>query len=198
MELAELEMFVAVVEERSVNRAAARICRSQPAVSVALQKLERECNAHLLQRPRRGSYRLTEAGTILYEFATRMVALRSEAISALREPPATLTGSLVIGLGGAEILRRMAPTLDDFREHYPGIRIEVVADTPARVLGDLAAREIDLLVLRECPPTAQTVPDFTAVRAATPVPRQFLWVVRPRDDRSLAATRFVEMISADL
>ena len=40
MELMQLEMFVAVIEERSVQKAADRVCRTQPAVSIALRKLE--------------------------------------------------------------------------------------------------------------------------------------------------------------
>ena len=40
MELMQLEMFVAVVEERSFVRAAERVFRTQPAVSIGLRKLE--------------------------------------------------------------------------------------------------------------------------------------------------------------
>jgi DNA-binding transcriptional LysR family regulator len=50
MELMQLEMFVAVVEEGSVRAAAERVFRTQPAVSNAVSKLEREFEAPLFDR----------------------------------------------------------------------------------------------------------------------------------------------------
>ncbi len=68
MELMQLEMFVAVVEERSVQRAADRVSRTQPAVSIAVRKLEQDIGTMLLDRSHRRDYRLTRAGEFLYEF----------------------------------------------------------------------------------------------------------------------------------
>lgn len=48
MELMQLEMFVAVVEEGSVRHAAEHLLRTQPAVSMATSKLEREFETLLL------------------------------------------------------------------------------------------------------------------------------------------------------
>jgi DNA-binding transcriptional LysR family regulator len=67
MELMQLEMFVAVVEESSVRRAAKRVFRTQPAVSIALGKLQEEIGALLFEDTRRTNRKLTEAGEILYE-----------------------------------------------------------------------------------------------------------------------------------
>jgi hypothetical protein len=58
MELMQLEMFVAVFQERSVRRAAERVCRTQPAVSLALGKLEWKIGSRLVERGR-GDYQLT-------------------------------------------------------------------------------------------------------------------------------------------
>jgi hypothetical protein len=59
MELMQLEMFVAVVEERSFVRAAERVFRTQPAVSIGLRKLEGRIGVPLLDRSHRRSARLT-------------------------------------------------------------------------------------------------------------------------------------------
>src|SRR5260370_32691994 len=53
MELMQLEMFVAVVEERSFLRAAERVFRTQPAVSIGLRKLEERIGVPLLDRSHR-------------------------------------------------------------------------------------------------------------------------------------------------
>src|SRR5260370_36953776 len=85
MEFQQLEMFAAVVEEGSVSRAAGRVCRTAPAVSIALRKLEEEMGAPLFDRSERHNYRLTASGKILYSFATRILEMRKEPTSAVSE-----------------------------------------------------------------------------------------------------------------
>jgi DNA-binding transcriptional LysR family regulator len=79
MEFKQLEMFVAVAEERNINRAAAKVFRTQPAVSMALSKLEQEIGSCLFHRSRERRFHLTMAGEVLHEYAKRMLALRDEA-----------------------------------------------------------------------------------------------------------------------
>ncbi len=55
MELMQLRMLVAVAEESSVQKAAERVFRTPPAVSMALRKLEVEIEAPVFDRPNRGS-----------------------------------------------------------------------------------------------------------------------------------------------
>jgi hypothetical protein len=77
----QLERFAAVVEEGSVPDAALRAFRTQPAVSIAKSKLEREFETPLLDRSRRHEYCLTPLGEALYHYATRILSLRMETIS---------------------------------------------------------------------------------------------------------------------
>jgi DNA-binding transcriptional LysR family regulator len=84
VEIAQLEMFVAVVEERNIRRAAERLFRTQPVVSIALKKLEEQTGAVLLTRARGQASRLTSAGELFYEFTSRMIAVRDEAVSRVR------------------------------------------------------------------------------------------------------------------
>jgi len=85
MELMQLEMFVAVVEEGSVHRAADKVCRTQPAVSIALKKLATEVGSPLFDRKHRFDYQLTPTGAVLYSYATRLLGLRNEAVAELHE-----------------------------------------------------------------------------------------------------------------
>jgi LysR family transcriptional regulator, benzoate and cis,cis-muconate-responsive activator of ben and cat genes len=82
MEFKQLEMFVAVAEERGVQRAAARVFRTQPAVSMAIAKLEEEVGVTLFFRRER--FRLTAAGQTLYDYARAILKLRRDANAALR------------------------------------------------------------------------------------------------------------------
>jgi DNA-binding transcriptional LysR family regulator len=85
MELMQLAMFKAAVEERSIQRAADRVGRSQPAVSIALRKLEEEVGTPLLDRSEVGNYRPTIAGQMLYECASKVTELLNEVVVLLRE-----------------------------------------------------------------------------------------------------------------
>lgn len=84
MQFAQLEMFLAVAEERSVQKAAKRVYRTQPAVSIALRKLEEEIGTSLFDRTRAG-YPLTPAGEVVRSYATRLLFLRDEALEMLKE-----------------------------------------------------------------------------------------------------------------
>ncbi len=50
MELSTLRVFMTVASERSFSRAADKLARTQPAVSLALQRLESELGEKLLDR----------------------------------------------------------------------------------------------------------------------------------------------------
>ena len=84
MELNELQVFQAVAAERSFSRAAAKLHRTQPAVSQAIRRLEDELGERLFDRSSKGG-RLTETGTVLLDYAERMSRLRNEAVGAVRE-----------------------------------------------------------------------------------------------------------------
>ena len=146
MELMQLEMFLAVVEERSVNRAAERVCRTQPAVSIALRKLEQEFGQALLHRPRRGTYRLTPAGELMYELAVQMVGLRNEAVCALRGAVLAMPDRLALGVDCKENVTKLLPTLNRFRRQNLGVRIELYLDAPNRLVSDLLDHKIHLLL----------------------------------------------------
>lgn len=83
MEFKQLEMFVAVAAERSIHRAAEKVFRTQPAVSMALSKLEQEVGSCLFHRARNRRFQLTRAGEVLHEYAKQMLALRDEAAAVI-------------------------------------------------------------------------------------------------------------------
>src|SRR6266540_2264517 len=97
MEFQQLEMFAAVVEEGSVGRAADRVCRTPPAVSIALRKLEEEMGAALFDRSQRHNHQLTNLGTVLYSYATKILEMRKQATEAIRELTHSARGTLRVG-----------------------------------------------------------------------------------------------------
>jgi DNA-binding transcriptional LysR family regulator len=85
MELMQLAMFMAAVEEGSIQRAADRVGRSQPAVSIALRNLEKELGMELLDRTTLRDYRPTQAGQLLYDCASKITVLLDEVVALIRK-----------------------------------------------------------------------------------------------------------------
>ena len=77
MDLASLNVFQTVVRERSFSRAAEKLYRTQPAVSISIRKLEESVGQPLFVRGS-GAKALTGAGTLLLQYAERMLNLREE------------------------------------------------------------------------------------------------------------------------
>src|ERR1700745_1733425 len=83
MDLTALRIFLSVAEERSFSRAAAKVHRTQPAVSQAVKRLEDELGEQLFDRSSK-SGTLTDAGRVLQNYGQRLVRLAEEAESAMR------------------------------------------------------------------------------------------------------------------
>src|SRR5260370_15210733 len=77
MELYPLQVFLTVATEKSFSRAAEKLLRTQPAVSLALQRLEAELGEKLIDRSGKDLV-LTDAGRVVLDYARRFENLRLE------------------------------------------------------------------------------------------------------------------------
>ena len=145
MDLQQLETFLAVVEERSFSRAAQRLLRTQPAVSQVIRKLEDELGESLFERALRDGS-LTAAGEVLRAYAERLVGLRAEAASAVRELKTLERGQLNLAANEYTTLY-LLPLLDRFRRISPHISLAVQRSLASRIPDDLQARRAELGVL---------------------------------------------------
>jgi DNA-binding transcriptional LysR family regulator len=85
MELRQLQVLIAVAEEGRLQKAAARLHRTTPAVSVAIRKLEAEVGTPLFERSNTHELYLTAAGEELVNYAKRLLSLSDEALAAVAE-----------------------------------------------------------------------------------------------------------------
>ena len=132
MDLAELRVFLMVAAERSFSRAAAKLHRTQPAVSQAIKRLEDEIGERLFDRSSKDGT-LTEAGRVLRDYAERLHRLSEEAQLSVRELRDLQRGRVLIGSneGGVHML---LPLIERFREKHPRILVDV-RRVPARQVG---------------------------------------------------------------
>jgi len=138
-ELGDLAAFLAVAEERSFTRAAARIGLSQSALSHTIRRLEARLGLRLLTRTTR-SVSPTEAGERLAETlrpAFNTIDARIEALSELRDRPA---GTIRITSGEHAAQTVLWPALEKLLPLYPDICVEIATD---HRLVDLAEGRFD-------------------------------------------------------
>src|SRR5262245_12577652 len=129
MDLAALQVFLEVAEERSFSRAAAKVHRTQPGVSQAIRRLERDLGEQLFDRSSK-SGTLTDAGRVLLNYGQRLVRLAEETDSAVRELRDLRRGRVLIGANEAAV-HTLLPLMSRFRQRHPDIAIDV-RRVPAR------------------------------------------------------------------
>ncbi len=121
--LDELAVFVRIVEEGSLVRAAARLRRSPPAVTRALAALEDRIGVRLVDRTTR---RLapTEGGRTLYDKARTLVADYEAATAGA--PGAPVQGLLRITAPVQFGRRHIAPIVARFLDAHDGVEVELL------------------------------------------------------------------------
>ncbi len=149
MDLAELQVFLAVATERSFSRAAARLHRTQPAVSQAIKRLEEELDERLFDRSSKGG-RLTEAGEILLDYAERLTRLKDEAEGAVRELQDLRRGRVLIGANEGAV-HVLLPVIEQFRRDHPHAQVEVRRVPARQVAREVLSRSLDFGVLTFAP-----------------------------------------------
>ena len=129
MDIAELQVFLAVARERSFSKAAARLHRTQPAVSQAIRRLEDELGERLFDRSSKEG-RLTEAGRVLQQHAERLLRLAEDSEAAVRELQDMRRGRVTIGANEAGV-HTLLPIIERFRAAHPQVLVDV-RRVPAR------------------------------------------------------------------
>jgi DNA-binding transcriptional LysR family regulator len=123
VDLASLQVFQAVVREQSFSRAAEKLYRTQPAVSISIRKLEEWVGQPLFVRGS-GAQTLTDAGVLLVEYADRMLNLREEIRKGMKELRGLERGQVSVGVNESAI-HALLPALERYRELHSGIHIKV-------------------------------------------------------------------------
>ena len=147
MELRHLRYFQAVAEELSYSRAAERLRIAQPALSRAVQEIEAEFGAPLLERNRR-SVRLTPAGSVLLREAGILLERWEEGMRRVRRTAAGEEGELRLGYIGPPTHVFLGRLLKEYRQRFPRVSIHLEERTPERVWEMLARRRLSAAFTR--------------------------------------------------
>jgi len=195
MELRQLRHFLALVEERSITRAAKRELIVQSGLSNSLQALERELGTPLYVRGTR-PVRLTAAGEALVGPARRTLTSAAQAEQAVHHTRDVLIGTLRLGVSlSAQHLVPFASYLGEFTRDHPGIDLRLQYAPALTMISMVETGELDCVI----GPAVSQVPGVRMTRLA----REPLHLVCRADHRlaeraevnirQLANERFVEV-----
>lgn len=145
MELHPLRVFLTVAAEKSFSRAAEKLLRTQPAVSLSIQRLEAELGHKLIDRSAKELV-LTDAGKIVLEYARRFENMQAELENALAELRDKSAGRLVIGANESSTLY-LLDHIDHYRRAYPKIKVEIRRSLSSKIPAELLEGDLELGIL---------------------------------------------------
>ena len=156
MELYPLKVFLTVVTEKSFSRAAEKLLRTQPAISLAIQKLEADLGERLIDRSGK-ELMLTDAGKIVLEYARRFENIEGELGNALTELRDNSAGRLIIGANESSALYLLGH-LQQYRRTYPKVKVQVRRSLSSKIPSQLIDGDLELGVVSYDPEDERIVP----------------------------------------
>ncbi|NUW39530.1 LysR family transcriptional regulator [Nonomuraea rhodomycinica] len=145
MELRQLHYLLAIVEEGSFTRAAARVHVAQPAISQQIAQLERELGERLFDRSGR-RIRLTPAGEAFLPHARAAVDAAASGRDAVTALHGVLAGQLMVGTVSSPP-SSLLDHLACFRRRHPGVRLTLRTGAPEELTAQVVAGALDAAVI---------------------------------------------------
>ncbi len=149
MEIHQLRYLVAVAEEGSFSRAAAKVRVAQPSLSQQIRKLEAEVGQPLFDRLPR-SVVLTEAGRCLIDYARQILASIGDARRCVDEFKNEVAGRLAVGAIPTIAPYVLPELVGKFQKHYPEVTLEIVEDVTDGIARRVEAGELDVALASTC------------------------------------------------
>lgn len=146
MDLKQLRYFHEIVRLGSFTRAAETLHIAQPAISVAIRKLETELELQLFQRHDR-KVSLTAEGERLWLHAQRILQAVDDARLEMQELKGLSKGEVRVGIPGMMGSYYFPPILMAFRHRYPHISLQVIEGGTWQLQQMLETAQLDLAVI---------------------------------------------------
>ena len=156
MQLRFVEIFCAVVEERSFSKGARAHGVTQSAASQAVSNLERQLGTLLIDRSKR-PFELTPAGQIYYDGCRRILAEYREIEGRVRGTPDRVIGRVRVAAIYSVGLLRMERFARKFEEQYPDVALRLEYQHPDRVYEQVLSEQADLGLVSYPRPRADLV-----------------------------------------
>lgn len=126
MEIRVLKYFLAVTQEKNMNKAAQLLHISQPTISRQLKASEDELGTQLFIRGNR-EITLTEDGKYLVDKAKQIITLSDQAELNIGNEPSSISGRVIIGCNETPSVKYLAEATKKINNDYPNILIDFVS-----------------------------------------------------------------------
>jgi DNA-binding transcriptional LysR family regulator len=146
-ELRHLRYFIAVAEELSFTRAAARLGIAQPPLSVQIRDLERHVGSALFHRTPRVA--LTEAGSALLDMARLTMSQIARGVDEARRAAQGDQGSLAVGIASSVVLTELPSAFQQYSSRFPRVDLQLREMHSGPQIAALQAGTIDVGILRD-------------------------------------------------
>ncbi|MBU3005030.1 LysR family transcriptional regulator [Paraglaciecola arctica] len=147
MNLKRLEYFCQLALLGNFTRAARTLGIAQPALTVAIQKLEQEVGLKLINRADKHSL-LTAEGRVLYKLASQLLSQAKQVELELEELRELESGTIRFGVPAMMGSYYFPQILTEFKQKYPKIKIQLVDQGTAALEKMLLNSELDLALVR--------------------------------------------------
>ena len=139
-----LQAFILLVETGSVSETARKVGRTQPAVTLQIQRLETAVNAKLFTMVGR-KFVLTSEGELLLGYARTILSLQNEVHLRLSAPK--LSGKVILGIPDLYATGLLPDILSAFFAAFPNVEVEVRSRLSGALLSQVQKNEIDLALV---------------------------------------------------
>jgi len=139
----EQEYIFTVYQKGSFSKAAQALYLTQPALSIAIQKVESEIGMPLFDRSQK-PLGLTEAGHIYIEKLKQMRVLENELHNQLLDLTDLKSGNLRIGATSYLLSCILPPVLLRYKQTYPGVSLEIVEAGSYELREQLRDQRLDI------------------------------------------------------
>lgn len=146
MNFRQLEYFMAIYNEGSINKAAQSLYISQPALSQHLRRLEDELGVRLFDRST-SPLTLSYAGKAYLDVATQILYKHHEGLKMLQDIKDLHLGELTLGIPENRATQVLPLVLPPFMKAYPGIKINIIEAKAIELEKHILAGDIDFAMM---------------------------------------------------
>ncbi len=167
-----LRAFITVLELGGFTPAGEYLGRTQPAISMQIQKLEKQLGQTLLLR-RGQTVELTKAGQLFRPYAKQILTLNDEAVQQFSHE--LLAGKVRLGIPSEFASTLLPKIVGLFSQSHPSVTLEVTSDLSKNLLCDKRRLEFDLILGLHPNPEALDQQDLVRFD-------ELVWVTSPDHD----------------
>ena len=147
MRMKQLQLLIALDDHKSLHKASGVMSMTQSAASKALAELESMLQAPLFERAKSGLIP-NPFGRCVIRYARVLAADLAALCEEVAQIRTGTGGRLAIGAIMGSVPDFIAPTVSEMHARHPGLAIEIVEDTSARMLTLLDEGRVDLMIGR--------------------------------------------------